>query len=118
MRQGPLRALHSGQEPDPRFSLANERTLLAWIRTSLGLVAAGLAVYAFGDDAVPPHLLAPAALVLLAAGAVVAVAALQRWHAVQVALRHDEPLPLPHLAFPLVGLILVAIACGVALVAG
>lgn|GEM_PF-3938267 len=33
-----------GSDPDPRFSLANERTLLAWIRTSLALSAAGLAV--------------------------------------------------------------------------
>lgn len=28
--------------PDPRFSLANERTVLAWLRTSLAFVAAGL----------------------------------------------------------------------------
>lgn len=33
-----------GAEPDPRFSLANERTYLAWLRTSLGLIASGIAV--------------------------------------------------------------------------
>ena len=33
-----------GHEPDYRFTLANERTFLAWIRTSLGLMAVGLAV--------------------------------------------------------------------------
>jgi putative membrane protein len=36
-----------GEEPDPRFTLANERTFLAWIRTSLALMAAGLAVSEF-----------------------------------------------------------------------
>jgi putative membrane protein len=33
-----------GTEPDPRFSFANERTFLAWSRTALALVVAGLAV--------------------------------------------------------------------------
>ena len=31
-------------DPDYRFTLANERTLLAWLRTSLALIAAGVAV--------------------------------------------------------------------------
>ena len=31
-------------EPDARYTFANERTFLAWIRTALGLVAAGLAI--------------------------------------------------------------------------
>ena len=33
-----------GVEPDYRFTLANERTFLAWIRTALGLLAGGVAV--------------------------------------------------------------------------
>ena len=33
-----------GDEPDYRFTLANERTFLAWIRTALGLLAGGVAV--------------------------------------------------------------------------
>jgi putative membrane protein len=32
------------QEPDFRFTLANERTFLAWIRTALALIAGGVAV--------------------------------------------------------------------------
>jgi len=32
-----------GQDPDYRFSLANERTFLAWIRTALALLAGGVA---------------------------------------------------------------------------
>jgi putative membrane protein len=39
--------LPGGTEPDPRFTLANERTFLAWIRTSLALLAGGIAVEAF-----------------------------------------------------------------------
>jgi len=37
----------AGDEPDARFSLANERTFLAWIRTSLALLAGSIAVEAF-----------------------------------------------------------------------
>ena len=33
-----------GTEPDPRFTFANERTFLAWSRTALALVVAGLGV--------------------------------------------------------------------------
>lgn len=41
-----------GDEPDPRFSLANERTFLAWIRTSLALLAVGVGIEAL---ALPVH---------------------------------------------------------------
>src|ERR1700735_1399686 len=34
----------AGTEPDPRFTFANERTFLAWSRTALALVVAGLGV--------------------------------------------------------------------------
>lgn len=33
-----------GDEPDYRFTLANERTFLAWIRTALGFFGAAIAV--------------------------------------------------------------------------
>jgi len=36
-----------GEEPDPRFTLANERTFLAWVRTALALVAGGIGLEAF-----------------------------------------------------------------------
>ena len=38
-----------GLDPDIRFLLANERTLLAWIRTGLALQAGGFALAHFSD---------------------------------------------------------------------
>ena len=46
-RRFPRRVYGVGTEPDARFSLANERTFLAWIRTALALIAAGVALEAF-----------------------------------------------------------------------
>ena len=46
MQRFPQSVYRDGSEPDPRFSLANERTFLAWIRTSLALFAAGVALEA------------------------------------------------------------------------
>ena len=45
-RRWPRAVYGVGTEPDPRFSFANERTFLAWIRTSLGFLAAGVAIAA------------------------------------------------------------------------
>jgi putative membrane protein len=109
VRRRVLSALHAGREPDPRFTLANERTLLAWVRTSLGFVAAGLAVYAFGEDSIPHRLVEPVALVLLLAAALLTGAALHRWYVVQVAMRNDRPLPVPYVAVPVAALLLVAV---------
>ena len=45
-RRWPRRVYAAGSEPDPRFTFANERTFLAWIRTGLGFLAAGVAIAA------------------------------------------------------------------------
>ena len=37
-----------GKEPDYRFSLANERTFLAWIRTGIAFMGFGFVVARFG----------------------------------------------------------------------
>lgn len=76
-------------EPDVRFSLANERTLLAYQRTAIGLVAAAVAVVHFLDD----ELLALSlAAVLLASGAVATVGGYRRYQAADRAIRNGEPL--------------------------
>src|SRR5215831_1975698 len=83
-----------GTEPDPRFTLANERTFLAWSRTALALVVAGLAIVQllppFPRVPVGRHLLGVPLIVL---GAVLAVVAYTEWVRNQRALRRGEPLP-------------------------
>ncbi|MBD0672068.1 YidH family protein [Streptomyces sp. CBMA156] len=82
-----------GEEPDYRFSLANERTFLAWFRTGLALIAAALAVAQF----VPPHARGAAGTVLGAGlavvGSLLCTMAYFRWRSVQRAMRHKRPLP-------------------------
>ena len=89
------RLLAEGTDPDPRFTLANERTFLAWIRTALALLAAGIGVEAFlveQLDAVPRRVLASLLIVL---GGALAVTGFTRWLATERALRHHRPLPVP-----------------------
>jgi putative membrane protein len=84
-----------GDEPDPRFSLANERTALAWMRTALALVGGGVAIVSLSSLSTLP---AWAALVGAAAcigGAAVAVRAVDAWARVERALRLRQPLPSP-----------------------
>lgn len=86
--------LLEGEEPDARFTLANERTFLAWNRTALGCVVAGLAV---------SHVLKPesgstvgpkvAGLALMLVGGLLAVFSYSNWASAQRALRLRQPLP-------------------------
>jgi putative membrane protein len=92
MRRWPERVYGQGEEPDPRFTFANERTFLAWIRTSLALLAAGIALDAFVED-VPGWVRTSSALLLVVFGSVCAVVAYFRWMAAETALRRREPLP-------------------------
>ena len=81
-----------GTEPDARFSLANERTFLAWIRTSLALLAGGVALEALGLGIHPGFRLA-ASLILLIAGLVTPLQAWFGWKRSERALRLGLPLP-------------------------
>ncbi|WP_024793230.1 YidH family protein [Tomitella biformata] len=81
------------REPDYRFTLANERTFLAWIRTALGLVAGGVVVHQLIEP-----LKNSAARTVIALGCVVLAilvsgAAYFHWRSVQQAMRRSEPLP-------------------------
>jgi putative membrane protein len=94
-----------GDDPDYRFTLANERTFLAWIRTALALAAAGLGAVAVLDDFPGEDVIG---LALLALSFVVAGLAYRRWALNERAMRLDESLP--HSRLPVV------LAVGVALV--
>ena len=104
------------EEPDPRFTLANERTFLAWSRTALALIGGGVAVGQLLDfSSVASRLTCALAPIFL--GAVLAIAGLRRWVAVQDALRAGRPLPPAQTAPVLaIGIAIVAVAVTVALV--
>jgi putative membrane protein len=96
-------------EPDYRFTLANERTFLAWERTSLGLLAAAVAIVQFVPQFGIPgarHLFGGFLMILalLSAGF-----GLRRWRQVNRAMRRREPLP-PNTAPMVLGLGLVVLA--------
>lgn len=82
-----------GAEPDYRFSLANERTFLAHLRTALALLVAGAAVLelvdVFDDEAYDRLLGA----VLLGLGALTSATSYRRWRQAEEAIRRSAPLP-------------------------
>jgi putative membrane protein len=81
-----------GSEPDPRFTLANERTFLAWIRTGLALTAGGVALEALALNIHHGWRLA-ASILLLTAGASTPVLAWFGWRRTERAMRLGQPLP-------------------------
>ncbi|MGY4543987.1 putative membrane protein [Arthrobacter sp. UYNi723] len=97
------RVLPGGVEPDPRFTLANERTFLAWVRTALAFLAGGLALEAFAVEAFPEPLRKALAVLLVAIGMLISAGAAVRWVSIESSMRHGKPLPLP-LIVPLLGL--------------
>jgi len=90
-RKPPLRDV--GDDPDARFSLANERTFLAWNRTALALIAGGLAVSQLLPSQDLPGLRRFLALPPIVLGGVVAWTSYHRWEANERALRLGQPLP-------------------------
>lgn len=89
------KVLPGGEEPDPRFTLANERTFLAWVRTSLAFLAGGLALEAFAVEAFPESFRKALALLLVALGLLISAGAAARWVSIESSMRRGKPLPLP-----------------------
>ncbi|MCX2930186.1 DUF202 domain-containing protein [Mycobacterium sp. CVI_P3] len=110
-RKPPLRSV--GTDPDYRFTLANERTFLAWLRTALALLAGAVALASLVHDFGPrPFRIVITALLLILSLAV-SVGAYARWDRTERALREERPLPidrLPQLIVSGVAIIIVAAA--------
>lgn len=99
-------------EPDIRFTLANERTFLAWVRTAIGLVAAGVAVFHLFDVSVATTTLS---LVLLAAAALSGLAGFSHFRQADRAIRRGETLPTHSLTLAVMtGAVLLAVVAGTA----
>lgn len=81
-----------GGEPDYRFSFANERTFLAWIRTALALLAAGVALDIV-DLSVGARAQHAMAILLVVLGLACAVLAWARWALSERAMRRGAALP-------------------------
>ncbi len=99
-RRFPRAVFRRGTEPDARFSLANERTFLAWIRTALALLAGGVALEALELPVEPQWRLA-ASILLITLGIVAPVQAWVGWARAERALRQRLPLPAPVMSGPL-----------------
>jgi putative membrane protein len=101
-------------EPDVRFTYANERTFLAWNRTALALIATGVAATQLLPKLQVEWGRRLLGLPLIALGAIVAAESLRQWRANQRAMRRGEPLPRSRMPLILtIGIVVVgAIAVG------
>ncbi|WP_030770175.1 YidH family protein [Streptomyces albidoflavus] len=110
----PARIADEGDTPDYRFSLANERTFLAWLRTALALIAGGFAVDQFLPG-LPDGWRIALALGLLASGVLCALRAVHHWVRCERAMRRGEDLPVSR--FPaLLSLLVAVVAVGMVVV--
>lgn len=112
-RRFPRQVYARGSEPDGRFSLANERTFLAWIRTSVALLAGGVALDAVELDA-DRGLQTVLAVVLVLVGLGCAAVSWVRWARAERAMRRGQPLPSTTL-IAWFSLVMVLVAAGLVL---
>jgi putative membrane protein len=111
VRKPPLRSV--GTDPDYRFTLANERTFLAWLRTGLALLAGAVALAGLVHDFGPRPVRIVITALLLALSLVVTLGAYVRWDRTERALREKRPLPddpLPRIVVAGLAVIIVAAA--------
>jgi putative membrane protein len=110
----PQEIRESGTTPDYRFSLANERTFLAWLRTGLALIAGGLAIAQFLSPLSSRFLTEAMAIVPIAFGGFCALRAVDHWVRCEVAMRHNKPLPASR--FPALLALVVTVSAVLALI--
>ena len=110
-RRPPLKTI--GSDPDYRFTLANERTFLAWVRTGLALLAGAVALASLVHDFGPRPLRIAITVLLLALSLAITVGAYVRWDRTERALRESRSLPtdpLPRIMVAGVAIVIVAAA--------
>ena len=84
-----------GEPPDPRWSLANERTYLAWNRTAMAMVVGGAALSQLTADSDARAVLRDSiAIVVIVVGGVLAWTSHRRWYEAEKAMRLRQPLPI------------------------
>jgi len=108
-----LKWWETGIRPDYRFSLANERTFLAWIRTSLAIVAGAIGIDQFASHLGSAQLRLVLSLILLVVGGTLGGVAYTRWARAERAMRQQADLPLS-LLLPFLALFTAFLAVGLA----
>ncbi|WP_413283492.1 YidH family protein [Vibrio sp. MA40-2] len=84
---------HQGEAPDYRFSLANERTYLAWIRTALALLAGAIGIDQLTPDLANPEIRIFLSTLLCLCSGLLAIFAYKRWSLNEKAMRNKQQLP-------------------------
>lgn len=102
----------TGEAPDYRFSLANERTFLAWIRTALGFLAAGVGLDQLAPDLATPLIREIVALLLCLFAGVLAIYGYLRWLRNEKAMRLKQDLPYTR-SLRVISLVMVVVAAAV-----
>ena len=113
MPEPPNSPADAPRHPDYRYTLANERTLLAWLRTGLALVAGGVAVATYAPDLGVPWGSGAVALGLVLIGLITALAGYRSWRGNEDAIRNDQALPqglLPTVLAAAVAVVVVVVA--------
>ncbi len=103
----------TGKEPDYRFSLANERTFLSWIRTALSFVAGGVLLEQFATKLQPRTGLVALAIGLTLMSAALSVIAYLRWKHNEIAMRSSLPLP-SNMGIPLLAVAMLVVSVVIA----
>jgi putative membrane protein len=99
-----------GEEPDYRFTLANERTFLAWTRTGLAIVAGAVVLDQFGSEITERWIVVTAGLLLCAVAVFVFLSGYVRWRRTQRAMRRAQALPPTRIPEILTGMFVAVVA--------
>ncbi|MDO5747816.1 MAG: DUF202 domain-containing protein [Actinomycetaceae bacterium] len=118
----PAAVYERGSEPDQRFTLANERTFLAWVRTGIALMGAGVglevlnATLSHGAHMASTHIYSVVSAILIIIGIACPINAWFSWRRTEICLRENTPLPSSFMSLPLViAVVVVGVLLGVGL---